>query len=91
MSNRKPRPGRFAKRLGPALAVALLLGAATIYSVGAQTYKVLYSFTGQPDGQLPSSDLILDAEGNLYGTTVYGGTGDCEGDFVGLGCGMYLK
>jgi uncharacterized repeat protein (TIGR03803 family) len=75
MSNRKPRPGRFAKRLGPALAMALVLVATTTYSVEAQTYtlKVLYSFTGVPDGQAPTAGLVLDADGNLYGTTLQGG------------------
>ena len=35
-------------------------------------FKVLYSFTG-PDGGSPSSTLIRDAAGNLYGTTYGGG------------------
>ena len=36
-------------------------------------YKVIYSFTGSPDGSVPLSDLTFDAEGNLYGTTSAGG------------------
>lgn len=38
--------------------------------------SVLYSFTGGADGSSPVSDLIQDAKGNLYGTTIdlYGGT-----------------
>ena len=93
MSNRKPRPGWFAKRLGPALAVALLLGAATTYSVEAQTYteKVLYSFTGPPDGQAPYGGLVLDADGNLYGTTQNGGAfADCRPNYGGT-CGTVFK
>src|ERR1700722_19704812 len=35
---------------------------------------VLYSFTGGSDGSGPRSGLIADSAGNLYGTTVYGGT-----------------
>jgi uncharacterized repeat protein (TIGR03803 family) len=35
---------------------------------------VLYSFTGGTDGSEPSAGLIRDAAGNLYGTTVSGGT-----------------
>jgi uncharacterized repeat protein (TIGR03803 family) len=35
--------------------------------------KVLYAFTGPPDGQYPVSRLLRDAEGNLYGTTDEGG------------------
>jgi uncharacterized repeat protein (TIGR03803 family) len=34
---------------------------------------VLYSFTGGDDGGLPRAGLILDADGNLYGTTSEGG------------------
>ena len=39
------------------------------------SYKVLYEFQGPPDGYNPSASLILDASGNLYGTTQVGGTG----------------
>jgi uncharacterized repeat protein (TIGR03803 family) len=39
----------------------------------AQTETVLYSFTGPPDGEQPLDSLIVDARGNLYGTTNGGG------------------
>ena len=42
-----------------------------VSSSGAET--VLYSFTGSPDGAQPKAGLILDAQGNLYGTTANGG------------------
>jgi len=36
--------------------------------------KVLYAFLGYPnDGQSPYAGLVMDAQGNLYGTTYYGG------------------
>jgi len=34
---------------------------------------VLHQFTGTPDGSYPSSRVIFDSAGNLYGTTVFGG------------------
>jgi uncharacterized repeat protein (TIGR03803 family) len=61
---------------------ALLLfatGLAAVPSVGAQTYTVLYSFTGGTDGALPFGGLILDPSGNLYGTTVGAGEGGQQG------------
>ena len=39
----------------------------------AQIYSVLYAFTGPPDGNGPHASLLLDAAGNLYGTTLFGG------------------
>ena len=38
---------------------------------------VLYSFTGGNDGGNVHTDLIADHSGNLYGTTVVGGTANC--------------
>jgi uncharacterized repeat protein (TIGR03803 family) len=35
---------------------------------------VLYSFAGEPDGEDPVTGLVADRSGNLYGTTLYGGT-----------------
>jgi len=36
--------------------------------------KVLYRFQQAPDGNVPDGLLAFDAAGNIYGTTVYGGT-----------------
>lgn len=41
------------------------------------TETVLYSFTGGEDGSYPGP-VILDAAGDIYGTTYYGGTAACE-------------
>ena len=49
-------------------------GHGTVFKIGPTGREtVLYSFTGGSDGDLPASLLILDAKGNLYGTTYQGG------------------
>jgi len=54
--------------------------------------SVLYSFAGPPnDGGNPFAGLILDSEGNLYGTTLFGGSGDCTGAAGQKGCGTIFK
>ena len=65
-------------RSRPASALAVILpGLATGLgsSVQAQTFTVLYSFAGYPtDGAGPEAGLLMDASGNLYGTTKFGGS-----------------
>ncbi len=50
-------------------------GCGTVFKFDTTTGKetVLYSFTGSPDAAKPENGLLLDAKGNLYGTTPYGG------------------
>jgi uncharacterized repeat protein (TIGR03803 family) len=51
------------------------------------TFTALYSFMGGTDGAHPEANLILDAAGNLYGTTVQGGGApSCN-----TGCGTVFK
>jgi len=50
---------------------------------GSWTYTSLHDFTGGNDGGYPASSVMLDTNGSLYGTTSYGGTGQCSG-----GCGV---
>jgi uncharacterized repeat protein (TIGR03803 family) len=51
--------------------------AGTVYmltpSGGTWTYTELYTFTGGTDGLYSFSNLVIDAKGNLYGTTNEGG------------------
>ena len=41
------------------------------------TYTTLYDFNAQSDGGWPTSGVVLDSAGNLYGMTTYGGTVNC--------------
>jgi uncharacterized repeat protein (TIGR03803 family) len=69
-------------------------GCGTIFKVdptGKET--VLYTFTGSPDGELPLAVLIMDASGNLYGTTAFGGNPNSpcfDGTHI-TGCGVIFK
>jgi uncharacterized repeat protein (TIGR03803 family) len=51
---------------------------------------VLYTFNGGTDGADPVGGLVLDAQGNLYGTTARGGEPNCAWG-QGLGCGTIFK
>jgi uncharacterized repeat protein (TIGR03803 family) len=42
---------------------------------GVYTNHVLYSFANDANGYTPWTGLTIDAQGNLYGTTHYGGSG----------------
>ena len=52
-------------------------GCGTLFRMdSAGNLTVLYSFTGKSDGSWPESAVIQGTDGNLYGTTVYGGAND---------------
>jgi uncharacterized repeat protein (TIGR03803 family) len=59
----------------------------TVFEVTpAGTETILHSFSGGADGSLPSSTLVIDTLGNLYGTTDNGGGSGC-----GTGCGAVFE
>ena len=62
-------------------------GGFKIDTTGKET--VLYSFSGK-DGAYPYGTLVRDEEGNLYGTTEYGGDLRCD-KYQGFGCGVAFK
>lgn len=71
-------------------------GCGTIFELtpssnGTWTLTTLYSFAGNKGGGLPRGDLVIDAKGNLYGTTEYGGDGSCEDPLGRPGCGTVYK
>jgi len=69
------------------VALAASLSLVTSTALG-QTETVLYNFSGGADGAYPISGLVLDSLGNVYGTTVFGGTTlpQCP-----TGCGVVFK
>ena len=57
----------------------------TVYKISAPGQEtVLYTFTGGADGASPEGGVVLDAAGNLYGTTIGGGSGSPIGDQEGV-------
>jgi uncharacterized repeat protein (TIGR03803 family) len=57
------------------------------------TETVLYVFKGNTsnDGASPAGGLVMDSAGNLYGTTAYGGTGNCTVLGTLMGCGTVFE
>jgi len=56
------------------------------------TESVLYSFSYGLGGSFPyHATLIIDAAGNLYGTTPSGGGSSCTAPGFGSGCGVVFK
>jgi hypothetical protein len=57
------------------------------------TEAVIYTFRCKAanDGTYPLGGLIIDSAGNLYGTTAYGGAGNCILSGALMGCGMVYE
>ena len=87
----KVQRGSISRAAGIALALAVVLLLAVVATpwAQAQTYNVLYSFTGGTDGTNPSVGLVRDGAGNLYGTTFNGGT--TGGPCGSTGCGVVFE
>jgi uncharacterized repeat protein (TIGR03803 family) len=67
----------------------VLLFAITSQTAQAQAFSVIYSFSGGTDGSGPNAGLTLDQQGNLYGTTLFGGF---KGSFQCVsGCGTVFQ
>ncbi len=67
------------------LLVVGVLAVITTNAAQGQTLTTLHAFSGGA-GYNPWAGVTLDAAGNLYGTTIHGGSPDCGG-----GCGSVFK
>ncbi len=60
-------------------------GGGVVYKLDTSGHEtVLYNFTSGTDGGAPNAGLTMDAAGNLYGTTLYGGVMGPSGIQQGL-------
>jgi uncharacterized repeat protein (TIGR03803 family) len=67
-------------------------GCGVVFKITPQGREtILYAFQGGSDGSGPVADLTIDAAGNLYGTTSYGGVGGASCPEGALGCGTVFK
>jgi uncharacterized repeat protein (TIGR03803 family) len=75
------------------------VGCGTVFELtptagGRWQEQMLHSFAGATsDGAIPAGNLIMDASGNLYGTTTEGGikSNGCSGGQGPAGCGMVFE
>ncbi len=66
-------------------------GCGTVFELDAAgRFHVVYAFTGQTDGGNPYAPPLLDARGDLYGTTELYGDAQCSGG-NGPGCGVVFR
>jgi len=91
--NKGTQPGSWLLRIyrsaasaASSFAIVMVLVICALGSARAQTFTLLYTFTGGSDGRGPFGGVILDGAGNLYGTTTEGGNLACS-----LGCGTVFK
>lgn len=72
-------------------ATSFFLAILLTHLASAQTFSVIYKFTGGTDGAVPQAGLTVDVAGNLYGTTISGGFQGSPQCRVGSGCGAVFK
>jgi uncharacterized repeat protein (TIGR03803 family) len=72
-------------------------GCGTVYKLnppsvegGAWTEQMLYAFTGGSDGDLPQTGVTVVGL-DIYGTTLWGGAGYCQGSGGPSGCGTVFQ
>lgn len=79
-----------------ALVTALLLAPIAVSAADdpqvTPTLTTLYTFLNSPtDGSNVNAQLVMDASGNLYGTTIGGGPSSCHTTGIVPGCGIVFR
>jgi uncharacterized repeat protein (TIGR03803 family) len=72
-----------------AIFAALLLVSIVSTQSQAQKFEVLHTFFQLPNGANPQGGLVIDASGNFYGTTYFGGKANRK--HCAWGCGTAFK
>ena len=71
------------------LLLTILAASLVVPCAWGQTFKILHSFGASGDGQWPRAGQVFDGQGNLYGVTEIGPSGNgCLGD---SGCGTVYQ
>ncbi len=65
------------------------IGCGTVFKLAPDGHEtLLHVFAGESDGIFPAATVSADSSGNLFGTTVYGGSSGCKGH---IGCGTVFE
>jgi uncharacterized repeat protein (TIGR03803 family) len=79
---------RFKGHAARVAAATIFLTALGVATASAVSYSIIYAFPGLPNGWAPVGPLVMDADGNLYGTTALGGV---VVPFQPSGCGTVFE
>jgi len=71
--------------------VLLLLAIGTLTRAEGASRTTVHQFAGSADGAFPQGGVISDAQGNLYGTTEFGGANWCRSPYSIPGCGTVFE
>jgi uncharacterized repeat protein (TIGR03803 family) len=89
MNSSKPNPAARNRWSVVAVVFVSALVVVMVQAAAGQTLTTLYSFSGGEDGGSPNP-VVVDGQGNLYGTTCFGGVFDCNRSTIDCGTAFEL-